>query len=80
MYTTQSVSLSASTDITAGSRKVYATVVDKADHLYRLQGGEYDDAEFEAYPDRYGSIFADQVYVYTIQIYRYNIHIYSLIP
>jgi alpha-aminoadipic semialdehyde synthase len=45
--------------------KVYTTVVDKADHLYRLQGGEYDDDEFEAHPDRYGSIFADQVAPYT---------------
>ena len=41
--------------------KVYGTVVDKADHLYRLAGGEYDDDEFETYPDRYGSIFADKV-------------------
>ena len=48
---------------TADSHKVYATVVDKADHLYRLQGGEYDDEEFEAFPDRYGSIFADKVSV-----------------
>ena len=46
------------------NRKVYFTVVDKADHLYRLNGGEYDDAEFEAHPDRYGSIFADQVHIY----------------
>ena len=65
-----------STDITADSRKVYATVVDKADHLYRLQGGEYDDAEFESHPDRYGSIFADQVHVYT---YRYMDIIYTYI-
>ena len=52
------------------NRKVYATVVDKADHLYRLEGGDYDDAEFEAYPDRYGSIFADQVHMaerYTVR-------------
>ena len=41
--------------------KVYGTVVDKADHLYRLAGGEYDDDEFETHPDRYGSIFADKV-------------------
>lgn len=50
---------------TGDNRKVYATVVDKADHLYRLEGGDYDDAEFEAYPDRYGSIFADQIAPYT---------------
>jgi alpha-aminoadipic semialdehyde synthase len=47
------------------NHKVYATVVDKADHLYRLEGGGYDDAEFEAHPDRYGSIFADKVAPYT---------------
>ena len=47
---------------------MYATVVDKADHLYRLEGGEYDDHEFEAFPDRYGSIFANKVshdYIHT---------------
>ena len=46
---------------TADSHKVYATVVDKQDHLYHLGGGEYNDREFETYPDRYGSIFAEKV-------------------
>ena len=39
-------------------------MVDKADHLYRLEGGEYDDEEFEKFPDRYNSIFADKVILY----------------
>ncbi|CAI8051538.1 Alpha-aminoadipic semialdehyde synthase, mitochondrial [Geodia barretti] len=45
---------------TGDCHKVYATVVDKADHLYRLAGGDYDDEEFEKFPDRYDSIFADK--------------------
>ena len=53
--------------MTADCHKVYATVVDKADHLYRLAGGDYDDEEFEKFPDRYDSIFADKVSL--IQLY-----------
>jgi alpha-aminoadipic semialdehyde synthase len=50
---------------TGDCHKVYATVVDKADHLYRLAGGDYDDEEFEKFPDRYDSIFADKIAPYT---------------
>ena len=64
MYSVAALYIHVHISLSADCHKVYGTVVDKADHLYRLEGGEYDDAEFEAHPDRYGSIFADQVIIY----------------
>ena len=52
--------------VLADTQKVYATVVDKADHLYRRDGGKYSDADFEANPDQYSSIFPDQVILLTL--------------
>ena len=43
------------------TRKVYATVVDKWDHLVRKDGGPTDDADFDAHMDQYRSTFFDEV-------------------
>ena len=43
------------------TRKVYATVVRRADHLVRKDGGVYDPDDFMANPGEYISTFAEKV-------------------
>lgn len=43
------------------TRKVYATVVGRRDHLVRKDGGAYDLEDYKLHPEEYVSIFADEV-------------------
>lgn len=42
-------------------RKIYGTVVDKAEHLVRRDGGPYSDEHFAAHTQEYTSTFFDMV-------------------
>ncbi|KAI6221387.1 Alanine dehydrogenase PNT and Saccharopine dehydrogenase domain containing protein [Aphelenchoides fujianensis] len=44
--------------------KVYGCVVSREDHLMRKEGGRYDEAEFDAHPERYVSKFASEIAPY----------------
>lgn len=41
--------------------KIYGCVISRGDHLIRKNGGRYDKAEFEEFPERYVSKFASEV-------------------
>ena len=43
------------------TRKTYATVINRRDHLVRKDGGEYELEDYKKHPEQYTSIFADQV-------------------
>nr|XP_054750867.1 alpha-aminoadipic semialdehyde synthase, mitochondrial-like [Lytechinus pictus] len=43
------------------TRKIYATVVNRKHHLVRKDGGEFEAAEYDAYPDRYKSVFNEEI-------------------
>ena len=42
-------------------RKIYGTVVDRAEHLVRADNGAYSDEDFAAHPEEYDSTFFDMV-------------------
>ena len=44
--------------------KVYVCVVDKQDHLVRINGGQFDEQEFFEHPRRYKSVFSEKVAPY----------------
>ncbi|XP_030856176.1 alpha-aminoadipic semialdehyde synthase, mitochondrial [Strongylocentrotus purpuratus] len=43
------------------TRKIYATVVNRKDHLVRKDGGEFEAAEYDDYPERYKSVFNEEI-------------------
>ena len=43
------------------TRKTYATVINRRDHLVRKDGGGYELEDYKKHPEQYTSIFADQV-------------------
>jgi len=45
-----------------GSTKFYACVVTRKDYLERIDGGEYDQEEYEQYPSKYRSTFNKKVW------------------
>ena len=49
---------------TGDTRKVYATVVDKADHLVRKDGRGYSDEDYAANPQEYVAKFPEMVRKY----------------
>lgn len=44
-----------------GINKVYGCLVQRKDHLINKETGQYDEAEFLKYPDRYTSTFKTKV-------------------
>ncbi|XP_065176515.1 alpha-aminoadipic semialdehyde synthase, mitochondrial-like [Sycon ciliatum] len=43
------------------NRRFYGCIVDRFDHLYRTEGGGYNDEEFLEFPERYSSNFVEKV-------------------
>lgn len=41
--------------------KLYGCVVGRSDYLERIEGGGYDQEEYEQFPDRYKSTFNKKV-------------------
>jgi len=48
---------------------VYATVVNKNDHLVRKDGGQYDEDDFQAHPEQYTATFAEKVGLHWAVVY-----------
>lgn len=46
-------------------KKVYGCVVSRDDHYVRVDGGKFDAAEFEEYPERYASSFSHKIAPYS---------------
>lgn len=47
-----------------GSTKFYACVVTRKDYLERIDGGGYDQEEYEQYPSKYRSTFNKKVWFF----------------